>query len=82
LQTERYCSGSAQQELYPSDIGNFVIPILDQNIQSQIATNVRQSFSLKRQSERLLDTAKQAVELAIEQGEDKATELLSAGVTA
>ena len=39
---------------------------------------MEQSFALKTESERLLAVAKNAVELAIEQNEDAATELISA----
>lgn len=36
----------------------------------------KQSFKLKTESERLLDVAKKAVEMAIEEGEDKAMEYI------
>ena len=47
-------------------------PKIADEAQEQIASMVRQAFSLRRRSEQLLDYAKQAVELAIEQGEDVA----------
>lgn len=48
------------------------IPILDGEIQKDIAEKVQNSFALRRQSKQLLEYAKQAVEMAIEQGEDAA----------
>jgi len=69
LQTEQLSAGSAQQELYPKDIENFYIPFVPPNIQSQIANLVQDSFTLKAKSERLLEVAKRAVEIAIEQDE-------------
>lgn len=69
LQTEKLSAGSAQQELYPKDIDNFYIPVVPTAIQHQIAELVQQSFVLKAQSEHLLDVAKRAVEIAIEQDE-------------
>lgn len=72
LQTEKLSAGSAQAELYPKDIDNFLIPIIDHKKQQQIADLVKESFTLKKQSEHLLEAAKQAVEMAIEQDEETA----------
>ncbi|MEO7231567.1 MAG: hypothetical protein ABIW96_02480 [Polaromonas sp.] len=52
---------SGQIELYPADMANFWCPELDQSTQ--------QSFTLKAQSECLLEAAKRAAEIAIEQDE-------------
>lgn len=38
--------------------------------QRELAEMVQKSFALRRQSKQLLEYAKQAVEIAIEQGED------------
>ena len=48
----------------------------DMSIQKEIATRVQDSFTLRKQSKQLLEFAKQAVETAIEQGEDAALEWL------
>jgi restriction endonuclease S subunit len=72
MQTEKNCAGSAQVELYPKDLDEFIIPIIDKTIQNQIIELTEESFHLKKQSERLLETAKRAVEIAIEQNEDAA----------
>jgi type I restriction enzyme M protein len=73
-QVEKYFKGSSGQiELYPKDIDNFYIPNLPEPIQTKIADFVQQSFTLKAQSERLLNVAKRAVEIAIETNEQSAT---------
>lgn len=66
LQTEKACTGSAQAELYPSDIEKFLLPILPQKTQEQIAELVQKSFELRTESKRLLEEAKKMVEKEIE----------------
>lgn len=72
LQAERDTSGAIIQHWKPSDIERAVVPILPLKIQRQIAEKIEKSFSLRHQSKQLLENAKHTVELAIEQGEDKA----------
>ena len=48
------------------------IPILGDDIKQDVVAKVNESASLRRQSKQLLEYAKQAVEMAIEQGEDAA----------
>jgi restriction endonuclease S subunit len=72
LQTERFSAGSAQVELYPRDIERFVIPFVEKSTQAEIRQNVTESFALRKQSKHLLECAKKAVEMAIEQNEKKA----------
>jgi len=69
MQAERDTGGSIIIHWRPSDIGKIVIPILDLPIQNKIAIAVQESFSLRHLSQLLLDTAKRAVEIAIDQGE-------------
>ena len=45
-------------------------------MQEQIAALVDESFSLKKQSEQLLEKAKRAVEIAIEQNEQIALDFI------
>ena len=69
-QVDKYFKGSSGQiELYPKDIDCFYVPLVDEVIQTKIAALVQQSFTLKAGSERLLEVAKRAVEIAIEQDE-------------
>lgn len=77
MQAERDAGGSIIQHWKPSEIENVVIPILDKEVQIQITEKVQESFALRKESKRLLELAKTAVEVAIEQGEDKAMELLT-----
>ena len=69
-QVEQHFKGSSGQiELYPTDIANFWCPELDASVQKKIDTLAQQSFVLKAQSKQLLEAAKRAVEIAIEQDE-------------
>ena len=76
LQAERDSNGAIIQHWKPSEIENVISPVLDMDIQKEIATKVQESFALRKQSKQLLEYAKQAVEMAIEQGEDVAMEWL------
>lgn len=49
-----------------------VIPILAENKQIEIQQRVAESFALRKRSKHLLECAKRAVELAIEQDEQTA----------
>lgn len=77
-QVDKYFKGSSGQiELYPKDIDCFYVPLVDETIQTEIAALVQQSFILKAESERLLEVAKRAVEIAIEQDEKAALDFIS-----
>lgn len=76
LQAERDSNGAIIQHWKPSEIENVVIPVLDMEIQKEISAKAQESFALRRKSKQQLDYAKQAVEMAIEQGEDMAMEWL------
>ncbi|NVO00742.1 MAG: restriction endonuclease subunit S [Geobacteraceae bacterium] len=76
-QVDKYFKGSSGQiELYPKDIDCFYVPLIDEKIQTDIADLVKQSFKLKAESERLLEVAKRAVEIAIEESEAAALEFI------
>ena len=72
LQSEKRKSGTAQPYVYPKDLKEFIIPILPTNIQDSIAAKIQESFALRHESERLLEVAKKAVEIAISENEDNA----------
>ena len=76
LQTERLSAGSAQAELYPKDIEKYLIPFTEEKTQQEIVASIKESRALKAQSKHLLECAKRAVELAIEQDEQAALEWL------
>lgn len=69
----RYVVGSTGIiNIYDDDMAKIPVPILEVEIQRNLAAEVQESFALRRQSKRLLEYARQVVELAIEQGEDAA----------
>lgn len=76
LQAERDSNGAIIQHWKPSEIENVLIPILDMDMQEKIAAKVQGSFMLRKQAKQLLEYAKQAVEMAIEQGESAALQWL------
>lgn len=66
------CSGTILTGITKDEFLSMPFPQIGNRTQKQIAKEIQKSFSLRRQSEQLLDYTKQAVELAIEQGEDVA----------
>lgn len=73
----RYVVGSTGIiNIYDDDMAKIPIPILGMDVQKEIAAKVQESFALRKQSKQLLEYAKQAVEMAIEQGEDVALKWL------
>ena len=75
-QAERDAGGSIIQHWKPDEIKQVVIPILSPSVQEKITELVQESFALQNQSKQLLDAAKHAVELAIEQSENVAIDWL------
>ncbi len=63
LQAERDAGGSIIQHWRKDEIEKVLIPVIAIEKQQQIGELIQQSFSLKKQSEQLLQTAKQAVEM-------------------
>jgi restriction endonuclease S subunit len=76
MQTDRLSAGTAQAELYPKDISQFVIPFVPKKKQQEIIARLIEARKKKAESHRLLEKAKQAVEIAIEKGEEAATAYL------
>lgn len=71
-QLERVGTGGVQTNLSNTDILNIKIPEISNSKQTEIANLINTSYNLKAQSTQLLDKAKRAVEIAIEEGEDAA----------
>ena len=69
MQAERDAGGSIILHWRIGEIQNVIVPIIDYSKQQQIAKLIEESFSLKKQSEHLLEVAKRAVEIAIEENE-------------
>ena len=66
FQTQQHSRGSAQAELYPSDIDRFIAPLLDEDKQKAIGDLVRESLVKQQESRKLLDQAKTRVEQLVE----------------
>ncbi|MGC2456890.1 MAG: hypothetical protein WA435_02710 [Gallionellaceae bacterium] len=67
FQTQQHSRGSAQAELYPSDIDRFVVPLLNIDKQKAIGDLVRESLVKQQESRKLLEQAKTRVEQLIEE---------------
>lgn len=72
----RYNVGTSYPVIKDNDVLNMPIPLFDKEAQNDIAQKVKESSDMRNQSEQLLEYAKQAVEMAIEQGEDVALKWL------
>lgn len=70
------CSGTILTAISKDELLSMPLPMIDEDIQKEIATKVQESFTLRNQSKQLLEYAKQAVEKAIEQSEYAALEWL------
>jgi restriction endonuclease S subunit len=71
---KKNCSGTILTAINKSEFQNIPVPIIDPKIQTEIKQQISESFKLKKESENLLEVAKRAVEIAIEEGEEKAME--------
>ena len=85
-QVNRDVGGSIILHWRPDQVKKTVIPILSEKKQSEIQQKVTESFHLRKQSKHLLEAAKKAVEMAIEQDEETAinwlkNEVETVGVT-
>jgi len=76
LQSERDAGGSIIKHWKVKEIKDILIPIIDISIQETIENKIKTSFELKAKSKELLELSKRAVEVAIEEGEERAIKLL------
>ena len=76
LQLKKGCSGTILTAINKDEFNKIVLPKVDVNVQSQIQQKVTESFNLRKQSKHLLECAKRAVEIAIEQNENAAIKWL------
>jgi len=75
-QLKKGCSGTILTAINKDELGKVILPVVDKRIKSKIQQKVRESFNLRKQSKRLLECAKKAVEMAIEKNEKTATQWL------
>jgi restriction endonuclease S subunit len=76
LLTNKFQRGMVQQYIYPKDLIRTPIPLIEESTQIRLQQKVTESFNLRKQSKHLLECAKRAVEIAIEQNEDAAIKWL------
>ncbi len=77
LQLKKGCSGTILTAINKDELEKIVLPKIDDNFQEEIKQKINESFNLRRQSKHLLEAAKRAVEIAIEEDEDTAMEWLN-----
>ena len=70
-------TGTSYPVIVDDDILDLPIPLLSQTKQRQIQQKITESFELRKQSKQLLENAKQAIEIAIEQDEKAAIHWLA-----
>ena len=68
----RFNVGTSYPVIKDEDVLNMPIPLFEETVKQSIVSKVKEAASLRSQSEQLLEYAKQAVEIAIEQREDVA----------
>jgi restriction endonuclease S subunit len=76
IQIERDCVGSVIPHWKIEQVKKLKIPILPQSTQQEIVSLVQQSHEARKKAKELLEIAKRAVEIAIEEREEKAQEYI------
>jgi type I restriction enzyme, S subunit len=76
-QAEKWAHGAAFYSISQDDLNKFLVPILSLEDQSRIKETVNNAELARRNANHLLEHAKRAVEIAIEQGETAALEYLN-----
>lgn len=66
------CSGTILTAITKDEFLSMPLPQIDVTLQKEIAIKIQESFAQRRESELLLNYAKRAVKIAIEQGEETA----------
>ncbi len=70
------CNGTILTAINKDEFANVVLPKINNAKQLEIQQKVTESFNLRKQSRQLLESAKKAVEMAIEQDEKTAIDWL------
>ena len=76
LQLKKGCSGTILTAINKDEFSKVILPIIVEKKQTQIQQKVTESINLRKQSKHLLECAKRAVEMAIEQDEQTANDWL------
>ncbi|MCM1025930.1 MAG: restriction endonuclease subunit S [Roseburia sp.] len=69
---KQQCTGTVLTAFSKDGLMSIPIPDISDDLQAEIKSSVKESFRLRQSSKNLLEAAKCAIELAIEQDEDKA----------
>lgn len=75
------CSGTILTAINKNEFLQIPLPVIEENIQQQISKKIEESFKLKKQSEQLLELAKTAVEIAVEEDEEMAVRFIEENKT-
>lgn len=73
---EKPCKGTSYPTINDADIKALPIPIIPAQLQERMSVLVNQSYLARQEAKALLEKAKRAVEIAIEECEDKAMEFV------
>ena len=71
------CSGTILTAINKDEFLKIPLPLINPKTQSQISLLIQESFALKSKSEKLLELAKKAVEMAIEESEEGAMKFIN-----
>lgn len=80
LQLKKGCSGTILTAINKPEFKKIILPLVNNNVKIQIQQKIEESFNLRKQSKHLLECAKQAVEIAIENDEKKAIQWLKSKI--
>ncbi|MCC6026308.1 MAG: restriction endonuclease subunit S [Caldimicrobium sp.] len=80
LQLKKRCSGTILTAVPKESLRDIIIPNIPLSIQQEIASLVQKSHEARRKAKELLEIAKRAVEIAIEENEEKAQEYIQRAV--
>ena len=69
LQLKKGCSGTILTAINKDELGKVVLPLVTDETQAEIQQKIAESTALRQRSRRLLESAKGAVEIAIERDE-------------
>jgi len=79
-QIERDVGSSVINHWLVDQVKNTLIPVLSLSTQNKISEKVSESFGNREKSKKLLSVAKSAVEVAIEESEEKAIKFLDSSL--
>lgn len=77
MQIEQLSGGAIIAHLKPSDAMLMTIPIVEDDLQIEICSKIEESRQQRQKAKRMLETAKRAVEIAIEEDEEAAIEYIA-----